>query len=174
MALRQPPEKYYGGSRVYHTGPSGSMNQRYRINAANVVSEIIDGEAIMMHQISGDYFSADGLGCEIWRWIGEGRSRQQMLDLLSGRTTQPPAELSRSLDSFIADLLAHTLIVEAEEGDGTDPEAPPETPANGTVAFSAPVLHVYTDMRDLLLLDPIHDVEAQGGWPVPKGAGDKP
>jgi hypothetical protein len=35
-------------------------------------------------------------------------------------------------------------------------------------------LHVYTDMRDLLLLDPIHDVEEQGGWPKPKRAGDKP
>ena len=25
----------------------------------------------------------------------------------------------------------------------------------------------YTDMRDMLLLDPVHDVEA-AGWPVPR------
>jgi hypothetical protein len=30
-----------------------------------------------------------------------------------------------------------------------------------------PLLRKYTDMRDLLLLDPIHDVDEQG-WPVRK------
>jgi len=33
--------------------------------------------------------------------------------------------------------------------------------------FSAPVLNAYTDMEELLLLDPIHDVD-QAGWPMPK------
>jgi hypothetical protein len=30
--------------------------------------------------------------------------------------------------------------------------------------FNAPVLNKYTDMQDLLLLDPIHEVDATG-WP---------
>jgi hypothetical protein len=150
------------------------MNRRYRIDAACVVSEIIDGEAIMMHQVSGDYFSADGLGCLIWRWIGDGRSRQQMLDLLARQSSQPSAEMSRALDSFIADLLTHALIVETEDGGEPDSATPSEPPTNGMAELAAPVLHVYTDMRDLLLLDPIHDVEEQGGWPKPKRAGDKP
>jgi hypothetical protein len=29
------------------------------------------------------------------------------------------------------------------------------------------VLNVYSDMQDLLTLDPIHDVDA-AGWPMPK------
>jgi len=33
--------------------------------------------------------------------------------------------------------------------------------------FRAPVLNVYADMKDLLLLDPIHDVD-EVGWPTPK------
>ncbi len=32
-------------------------------------------------------------------------------------------------------------------------------------AFEAPVLESYSDMQDLLLLDPIHDVD-DAGWPV--------
>ena len=150
------------------------MNRRYRIDTTCVVSEIIDGEAIMMHQASGDYFSADGFGCLIWRWIGEGRSRQQMLDLLARQSSQPSAEMSRVLDSFIADLLTHALIEETEDGGEPDPATPSEPPTNGMAELAAPVLHVYTDMRDLLLLDPIHDVEEQGGWPNAKRAGDKP
>jgi len=42
----------------------------------------------------------------------------------------------------------------------------PPLPA-GTV-FAPPVLEVYTDMQDLLLLDPIHDVDETVGWPSPK------
>jgi hypothetical protein len=37
---------------------------------------------------------------------------------------------------------------------------------NKTV-FNAPVLNKYTDMQDLLLLDPIHEVDATG-WPSTK------
>jgi len=33
--------------------------------------------------------------------------------------------------------------------------------------FQPPTLNKYTDMRDMLLLDPIHDV-GESGWPVPK------
>ena len=150
------------------------MDRSYTVDTAMVVSDVIDGEAIMLHRGSGTYFSTEGIGGLIWQWIGEGRSRQQMLDLLARRSSQPSAEMSQALDSFVADLLIHALIREAE--DGGDPElgTPSEPPTNGGAEFAAPVLHVYTDMRDLLLLDPIHEVEETGGWPIAKRAGDKP
>ena len=31
--------------------------------------------------------------------------------------------------------------------------------------FYEPLLECYTDMQDLLLFDPIHDVDTQVGWP---------
>lgn len=37
----------------------------------------------------------------------------------------------------------------------------------GKLSFEVPVLHKYTDMEDLLLLDPIHEVDDEG-WPVAK------
>jgi hypothetical protein len=33
--------------------------------------------------------------------------------------------------------------------------------------FSRPILTKYTDMKELLLLDPIHEVD-ETGWPNPK------
>ncbi|HAR48554.1 MAG TPA: hypothetical protein DCR81_00210 [Smithella sp.] len=39
---------------------------------------------------------------------------------------------------------------------------------NGSkTVFNAPVLNKYTDMQDLLILDPIHEVDATG-WPSTK------
>jgi hypothetical protein len=41
---------------------------------------------------------------------------------------------------------------------GTNPEA----------EFVRPTLHVYSDIRNMVLLDPIHDVDENIGWPTPK------
>ena len=38
------------------------------------------------------------------------------------------------------------------------------TAKESKAVFNAPVLNKYTDMQDLLLLDPIHEVDATG-WP---------
>jgi len=37
--------------------------------------------------------------------------------------------------------------------------------------FVKPILQKYTDMADLLLLDPIHEVDAGQGWPHPAPPG---
>lgn len=40
------------------------------------------------------------------------------------------------------------------------------TPNPDKLHFEEPIFHKYTDMEDLLLLDPIHDVD-ETGWPKP-------
>jgi hypothetical protein len=145
------------------------MDRAYRIEAASVVSDVIDGEAVMLHRTSGDYFSTDEVGCLIWQWIGEGRSRERMLGDLEARFAADPAEMTTALDSFIADLVSHQLVREVA---GVDPvDSPAGAWSGDRVAFSLPVLNVYSDIRNLLLLDPIHDVAEESGWPVPKQAG---
>jgi hypothetical protein len=144
------------------------MDRAYRIDASIVVSDIIDGEAVMLHRESGDYFSADGTGCLIWQWIGEGHGRARMLGELAARFAAEPGELAAAFDGFIAELVLHRL-VQAEDaaGAGAAPDAIPEL---GQAAFTRPVLNVYSDIRNLLLLDPIHDVAQDTGWPAPKRA----
>jgi hypothetical protein len=66
---------------------------------------------------------------------------------------------------FLAQLHEHGLVNSAPVTPG-DPGA--VTPvAAATTPYLAPVLNAYSDMKDLLLLDPIHDV-AEEGWPIPK------
>jgi hypothetical protein len=150
--------------------PTGTMDRRFSINGSAVASEIIDGEAIMMRQVSGDYFSADGVGCLIWQWIGEGRSRNQMLDFLKERLACEPAEIASTVDSFLANLLSHQLVVGVDEGDSPPPDPGTKTLIDLGANYAPPILSVYSDMRDLLLLDPIHEVE-ETGWPTPKRTG---
>jgi hypothetical protein len=147
------------------------MDRVYCIETAEVVSDIIDGEAIMLHRFYGDYFSTDGVGGLIWQWIGEGRSRSQILSMLNARFSASPAEIATAVDSFLADLVTHKLVREIIEGDESATETiEPQT--NPEAEFVRPTLHVYSDIRNMVLLDPIHDVDENIGWPMPKRADD--
>ena len=62
-----------------------AIDAAYGVDAAAVVSDVIAGEAVMLHRVSGDYFSTDGVGCLIWEWIGARQSRAGILDALNER-----------------------------------------------------------------------------------------
>jgi len=140
--------------------------RRFRINAPAVASEIIDGEAVIMNLRTGAYFSTRGSGSLLWSWIEQGVAEDVLL--LALRQTFPgvDGQAAPALEAFLSQLLEHELIREVPlQGPIPSPE-PKTTPVN--VPFVAPLLEVYTDMQDLLLLDPIHDVSEEEGWPAPK------
>ena len=150
--------------RFRATAGDGDLQGLFRINAPAVVSEIIDGEAIIMHISSGHYFSAPATGSLVWSWIEQGADTRSIVQRLAARFSAPQATLSEALSTFVSDLLAHDLIVPIE--------APPvATPVDNEVAspsrsaFIPPVLEVHTDMQDMLLLDPVDDVD-ETGWPA--------
>jgi hypothetical protein len=143
------------------------MDRIFKPNAPAVVSEIIDGEAVIMHLKSGNYYSTEHVGSQIWAWIERGCSRSQMLDRMRVQYPVSLSELAASLDAFLAQLVAQDLVREVT-GAPTTVATADSPPTNGAArAFAAPQLNVYSDMKDLLLLDPIHDVD-QVGWPTRK------
>ena len=144
------------------------MDRLYGIEDAAVVSDIIEGEAVMLHRVSGDYFSTDGVGCLIWQWIGEGHSHRQIVRRLQAGAAASPTEVEAAVDAFIADLVTHSLVREIGESAGSPAEVAGEPPAAPQADFRPPVLNVYSDIRNLLLLDPLHDTDEKTGWPERK------
>ena len=144
------------------------MNLRYRVNDRVVVSEIIDGEAIIMNKRTGDYFSADGIASLLWQWVCEGHMREQMQMALAERFGRTPAEIGEAVDPFFAALVEHQLVEAVKSPQPPAANGAPAQPAVTAMTFAPPVLHVYTDKRDLMLLDPIHETDTELGWPAPK------
>jgi hypothetical protein len=140
---------------------------RFQINAPGVVAEVIDGEAVIMNLASGHYFSAQGVGAWVWQQLEAGTPVHDVVDTLTTHFAAPPATIQPAIDTFVAALLEHDLLVERRDDTGA-PSAvvTSELPAE----WRAPSLGVFTDMEDLLLLDPIHDV-SEAGWPMPKADG---
>lgn len=157
------------------------------VNAPTVISEVIDGEAVIMNMATGRYFSCQGVGGEIWSMIEDGTTKESIRHRLQDRYAVESPFLDQSLDGFLANLREHDLIREAgpaggnggspgtedegqERGEGAMADGNSTAPGTGPATFRPPELNVYSDMEDLLLLDPIHDVD-ETGWPQPKSDG---
>lgn len=142
------------------------MPRRFRTNAPAVASEIIDGEAVIMNLRTGAYFSTRGSGSLLWSWIEQGIPEDALLRALGQSFPAADGEAAPALKAFLSQLLEHELIREVPLQGPMPPPDPQIHPVSAP--FVAPVLEVYTDMQDLLLLDPIHDVHEEEGWPAPK------
>jgi hypothetical protein len=117
---------------------------------------------------SGNYYSTEHVGSVLWSGIEQGKTYGQLLDILRATFETLPEDLAAAIDSFIDELIAHELVREAPtESRCARSDQFGLAQINVMRGFRAPVLNVYTDMKDLLLLDPIHDVD-EVGWPTPK------
>jgi hypothetical protein len=143
------------------------VERRFRVNTPAVASEIIDGEAVIMNLKSGSYFSTREVGSLLWAWLDQGIPESVIVHSLHAAGEAPLETVSREVRRFIDELLKHDLIRELPaDRCGTPPTPNGASPT--TFKFAPPVLEVYNDMQDLLLLDPIHDVDEAVGWPSPK------
>ncbi len=142
------------------------MRGTIRVNAPSVIGEVIDGEAVIMDLGSGHYFSTDGTGAVIWSGIERGLSRAGLVAMLAARYDADHAALTAAVDVFVGELCERQLVVELDVAPN-DTTPLDDIDGEVRVVFVVPTLNTYADMEDLLLLDPIHDVDATG-WPAAK------
>ncbi len=136
----------------------------YRINSPAVIHQIFETEVVVVNLENGSYYSVEGAGIDIWRLL-EQRCGREMIVAAFTRHANGSAETNETqVRAFLDEAVAEGLIV---------PEA--DAPSSGTtqpslalaerIQSNPPRLHKFTDMRDLLLLDPIHELD-EAGWPL--------
>lgn len=136
------------------------MEQSWRANAPDVISETIDGETIILHLGNGFYFSAGGAGAQAWSLLSQAVPVQATAAVLSRHYDTDGVDVEAAVADFVDQLNMEGLLVPADEA--AVPEgATPET----RLAWQPPSLSKFTDMEDLLLLDPVHEVSPSQGWP---------
>ena len=132
-----------------------------RLNRPKVICEVFEDEVVAINLETGTYFGMGGTAKEVWRLIEGEVPVDGMVAHLAERYTLERQEIAADLELFTHSLLAHGLVT-AEQTGGKVPAASLNPPAG---SWKAPRLTVYEDMQDLLLLDPIHDVD-ESGWPA--------
>jgi len=142
---------------------------RLRVNAPEVIHETIDGEVIIISLASGNYYSVKGCGADVWDVIQHSnQTAPEIVAEVARLFGRSAAEVEASVVRFLEDLRTEGLIA-GDEGQHGGPTLAVAS-ANGRApsqAFEPPVLEKYTDMQDLVLLDPVHEVGATG-WPEPR------
>ena len=136
---------------------------QFRINTPHVIQETIEGEAIIVNMVSGNYYSIAGVGSVIWDAIVQGRPTAAVAASIVAGFDADPATGRADLDRLLTELQAEELIVPVESGAAAAAESPVAS-AEPKRPYEPPMLHKYNDMQDLLLLDPVHDVD-ETGWP---------
>ncbi|HEX4521318.1 MAG TPA: PqqD family protein [Gaiellaceae bacterium] len=134
----------------------------FKVNTPPVIHQTLDGEVIVVDLDSGTYFSIAGTGAEVWAAVEAGLELDQTIELMAGRYDADRTRIAEAVTRFVDELAEQKLIAPAEQAAAAPAVAP--MPSNGTAAFEDPVLNRYTDMQELLMLDPIHEVDEQG-WP---------
>jgi hypothetical protein len=137
----------------------------YKVNSPNVVHEVFDDEVVIINLDSGIYYAVSGIAAEIWTSIGEA-SADEIIGGLASRCGVAVPEVDALVRPFLDQLVGEGLIVPGERTGERGPRPDPAAVPSARVAvLETPVLHKYSDMRELLLLDPIHEVD-DVGWPV--------
>jgi hypothetical protein len=148
-------------------------SERFRPNSPRVIGEVMDDEAILIDLESGSYFSLVGTGALIWAGVEQGASIDEMVAALDRACGGVPADTGQLVSDFLDDLASHDLVVATEgpaPAGGADSEVPSAGVASsaGPRVFEPPSLQQFDDMQELILLDPIHEVDEQEGWPRAK------
>ncbi|UXX80821.1 PqqD family protein [Reichenbachiella carrageenanivorans] len=131
-------------------------------NRPTVSSELFEDEVVIVNLENGNYYSYSGSGIDIWKRLKGGITATNLKQTFLENLNLDQAELDK-LDTAIQELIDEGLITEKNG----DPNTNDETLDFRHDKFTTPSLNKFTDMQDLLLLDPIHDVD-ETGWPMQK------
>lgn len=136
-------------------------DSRFSVNEPGVISEVIEGEAIVLNFASGTYYSMNHSLQLLWDGVGRGLDRGQVETLLRERYADAGESLAQDIDAALEQLLLEELLVAADSR-ASGEDAQTDTVDGEAEAYEAPRLQKYTDLQELLLLDPIHDVDETG------------
>jgi hypothetical protein len=139
------------------------MPECYRVNGPNIVSDVIDDEVFIINLEKGIYYSLMAPGVEIWEALRQGATLDQVQEWLLARFDENPGDIARAVHDLVREMEAEHILVRDESPQEGTIDLPDE-PSNQRRPFQRPVLHRYTDMEAILMLDPIHEVDQQG-WP---------
>lgn len=131
--------------------PPSELEARFRVAGPQIIHETFEGgETVLIDLVSGCYFSVTGGGPALWARLVRGET---CAEIVAGW----PGADAEAVRGFAARCVQEKLLL---------PDATLTAPAPGAAGepWAAPQMERFTDMQDLLLLDPIHEVDA-AGWP---------
>ncbi|MBE6963739.1 MAG: PqqD family protein [Ruminococcaceae bacterium] len=133
----------------------------YKLNEQKMFYDMAEGQAIVINFTTGMYYGTSSLGSAVLDALVAGAEPAQILTAVQA-LPDCPADMAEQLDAFIAALLEKEIIVAAEGGAAAMPEIGAASLQDGFVLS----VDEFSEVQDLILADPVHDVDVEMGWPI--------
>lgn len=133
----------------------------FRVRTPEVTSEDFKNEVLIIDLKTGHYHSLRFAAAQIWRLLNAGQSVEACVTWMGNVYTADRATLESDTRHFLAELEKIGLITLADERGNTG-NVKVESHSE---EYSKPTIDSYGDLQDLLLLDPIHEIAPETGWP---------
>lgn len=134
----------------------------FEIAIPEVIAEEFGTEIVVLNLGNGKYFSLTGLAMDLWRDVSGGHRPKDLVD----RLTVLHDEVGSAARIFFQNLIEEGLIRPVPTA-GTPPSLELATVLAALEQNSQPPrLEAFDDMAELILADPIHDVDEDLGWPT--------
>jgi hypothetical protein len=131
----------------------------YIINTARAISETIDSETIIINLDTGNYYSMNESATLMWQQLSTAQTVDSLVSYYLGMFDASKDMVQIAIKETIDSLVQEQLIIET-----TDMVTAPQSTTTSKKVFVAPKIEKYDDMQEMLLADPIHDVD-ESGWP---------
>ncbi|MCR5372339.1 MAG: hypothetical protein K6E41_02600 [Solobacterium sp.] len=136
----------------------------YRLNEEKVFYDIAEGQAVVINFITGVYYGFSSLGSEVLDRLVKGCSAASVLKMLQS-CEGCPEDMEKRMAEYIKGLLDAEILVEAQGEGAADSGALPETALEDGFDL---ILDEHAEVKDILMADPVHDVDVDTGWPIMK------
>jgi hypothetical protein len=144
---------------------------RYRLNSPTVILETFEDEVVIVNLESGTYYSLGTTGAAICGAVERGTTSSEIEADLAAHFEGDRDAMAQAASIFLCELEREGIVlvtIEAGESVAATPTSLAASPTPSAMRpFETPTLQKYTDMQELLLLDPIHEVD-DAGWPKTK------
>lgn len=124
-----------------------------------LAADMFDGEYIIANLDTGLYYSLQGIAVSMVAALPFSEPKA-VISILMEAFPENSTLIEQELNSVLAELVNEEIIKVGEV-----PEKESDSVCNPPSEYTPSRFNRYADMQDLLLLDPIHDVDEQG-WTV--------
>ncbi len=135
----------------------------FGIKRPDVVHETIDGETVIVNLENGVYYSLRNSGVDVWNLVETGANLDELTSIMADRYDASPEYIRKVVTELLVALQQEGL-VQVSSTKQTVSETPQLMPDGRKLKFELPLFEKYSDLQELLLLDPIHEVDKEG-WP---------
>ena len=131
----------------------------YKLNESKMFADVTSNVAIIINSETGIYYGMNNCGSIVFQALLDGCSVSSILDDLK-KIENCPSDIEQKLKEFIDDLLKKEILIAGEK---TSKEPNFDEVVIKQDNFEMKVSE-YADAQDLLLADPIHDIDEEEGW----------